>query len=288
MNVIRFLPDETQVPPPGKIAEAARLVETDGYVVLEDVVNPEHLRSLATRMLEELPRILSRSDAPFNFNDTNVQQDPPPFPPFLHRDILCNEVAIAVTHAVLGDGVRNGFYSGNTALPGGKMQPVHADVGQLWPNLETAPPAFGLVVNIPVVDMGPWNGATELWPGTHRDTSQWIGGGPPRIPEDLLDRWRRAFPPFQPEMRAGSVLIRDIRMWHRGMPNPSGRPRPMIAMIHWSGWYECDRIRLPRSAAPFFEHAVLRTAAEWVEEPFDHTLHGSAYDFAPNGDNPNV
>jgi len=281
VNTIRFLPDECVFPPDSKVREAARMVEDDGYVVLEDVVDTGHLAVLRDRMLEELPRILARPDAPYNFNDTNVQQDPPPFPPFLFRDVLCNEVAIAVSRAVLGDGVRNGFYSGNTALPGGKKQPVHADVGQLWPSLETATPAFGLVVNVPVVDMGPWNGATELWPGTHRDTSQWIGGGPPRIAEELLVRWSAAFPPFQPEVRAGSVLLRDIRMWHRGMPNPSSQPRPMIAMIHWSGWYESERIRFPRSAAPFLEHPSLRTAVEWVEVPFDHTLHGVAYDYAP-------
>jgi RNA polymerase primary sigma factor len=38
-------------------------------------------------------------------------------------------------------------------------------------------------------------------------------------------------------MRRGSVLIRDMRLWHNGMPNPSDSVRPMVAMIHWIHWW---------------------------------------------------
>src|SRR3712207_6891852 len=55
-------------------------------------------------------------------------------------------------------GLKNAYYSGNTALPGGERQPVHPDVGQLWPGLEQATPPFGFVVNVPVVDMTEENG----------------------------------------------------------------------------------------------------------------------------------
>src|SRR6185503_20481869 len=113
-------------------------LRTDGFVVLNDVIDPAHLEVLRERMLEDIERILQREDAPFNFNSGNVQQQPPPFPPYLFRDVLVNDMVIAVTRAMLGPGVKNSYYSGNTALPGGTEQPVHPDVGQLWPNLETA------------------------------------------------------------------------------------------------------------------------------------------------------
>ena len=47
----------------------------------------------------------------------NVQQDPPPFPPYLFRDVLLNDMVIAVTTAVLGTPVKNTMYGGNTAMP---------------------------------------------------------------------------------------------------------------------------------------------------------------------------
>src|SRR5579862_9594892 len=134
------------------LALANRALREDGVVVLEDVVAASHIEALRERMARDLGEILSRPDAPFQFNTGNVQQDPPPFEPYLFRDILVNEIAIAVTKSILGAGLKNVFYSGNTALPSKTRQPVHADTGQLWPNLEVATPAYQLVVNVPLVD----------------------------------------------------------------------------------------------------------------------------------------
>ena len=134
-------------------AAAVYSLQTDGFVVLKDVIDTAHLDVLRDKMLADLDTILQRPDAPFNFNTGNVQQDPPPFPPYLFRDVLVNDIVIAVTKSILGPNLKNSFYSGNTALPGGTRQPVHPDVAQLWPDLPTATPAFGLVVNVPVVDM---------------------------------------------------------------------------------------------------------------------------------------
>src|SRR5438552_18643300 len=101
-------------------------------------------------MIADLPQILGRADAPFNFNRGNVQHDPPPFPPYLFRDVLLNDRVIAVTKAILGAGLTNSLYSGNTAMPGGKEQPVHVDLGQPWPDLEHPTPPYGPAANVPV------------------------------------------------------------------------------------------------------------------------------------------
>jgi len=85
---------------------------------------------------------------------------PPPKHPYLVKDILLNEMVIAITHAILGDEVTN------TACPGSERQNVHGDGGQLWPGLDAAHPPFGLAVNIPLVDVDENKGATRLWPGT--------------------------------------------------------------------------------------------------------------------------
>ena len=37
-------------------------------------------------------------------------------------------------------------------------------------------------------------------------------------------------------MHAGSLLIRDLRMWHRGTPNRSDEIRPNMAMIYAQRW----------------------------------------------------
>ena len=281
MNAIDITPDERTS---GQMtaehrAAAVRALNEDGFVVLNDVVDRAHLDTLRERMMADLEKILARKDAPFNFNTGNLQQDPPPFPPYLFRDVLVNDLVIAVTKAVLGPGVKNSYYSGNTALPGGTRQPVHPDVAQLWPNLEHPTPPFGLVVNVPVVDMDAENGSTELWPGTHRDTTFSIHQGSLRIPEEALAKHRAARPPLQPSVRAGSVVLRDIRLWHAGMPNHTQTPRPMIAMIHWCGWWgNVDPVPFPKGTEEFFAHPDLHTNARFVDGPIDHTLHNQAYD----------
>jgi len=122
--------------------------------------------------------------------------------------------------------------------------------------------------------MGPENGSTELWPGTHLDTSMSIFEPSLRVPPKALERRRALRSPIQPSVRAGSVLIRDTRLWHAGMTNHTDTPRPMLAMIHYAQWWpENDVLIFPRGTEAFFVHPRLRTVVKFVEQPIDHTLH---------------
>src|SRR5215208_5879983 len=99
---------------------AAQAILADGFLVLNNVIDTGHLEILHERMLEDLRALTEREDAPFNWNAGNIQQDPPPFPPYLFRDVLMNEMVIAVSRTVLGEGMKSTLYSGNTALPSGE------------------------------------------------------------------------------------------------------------------------------------------------------------------------
>jgi ectoine hydroxylase-related dioxygenase (phytanoyl-CoA dioxygenase family) len=264
-----------------RLAEAVRAVREDGYVLLNDLIDPAILAPIRDRMLADVEKILARDDVPFNFNSGNIQQDPPPFPPYLSREVLCNEIVISITQSILGKGLVNGMYSGNTALPHSTgRQPVHADMGQLWPNLDVAHPAYALVINVLPVDVSPANGSTEIWPGTHLDTSVVIQEGDIKVsPEKLAER-RQVSPGFQYSARAGSVVIRDMRMWHAGMPNPSDQPRPMIAMIHYVSWWtDLHPLEFAAGSEPYLAHPVLRHHVRYVEGEPDHTRRNKAYDF---------
>ena len=260
------------------LSAATKALREDGIVVLEDVVDPKHLDALRERMADDLKKILARPDAPYQFGKSNVQQDPPPFPPYLFRDVVANDLVIQVTKSILGAGLKNVFYSGNTALPSELRQPVHADTGQLWPDLPVATPAYQLVVNVPLVDMDERNGSTEIWPGTHLDTTVAIQDGDIKVPEEKISARRAAAPPVQPAVRKGSVVIRDIRLWHAGMPNRTQEARPMLAMIHSVSWWPESRIDFAKGSEAFLEHPDLRTCARFVDGPIDYLMHHGAYD----------
>ena len=283
MNSLDITPEEiaTRRMTQEHLNAAVRAVKEDGYVILNDVIAMEHLDILRDRMLADVEAFLAREDTPFNFNPSNLQQDPPPFPPYLFRDVLRNDMAVAVTHAILGEGVKNTLYSGNTALHSTQRQPVHADSGQLWRGMEPdqASPAYALVVNVPVVDVSPTNGGTELWPGTHRDTGISVYDDI-KIPAEALEAWRAKSPPFQPTMRRGGILIRDIRLWHAGMPNRTQQPRPMIAMIHYARWMEAHSpLKFPKGSEAIFADSDLKTHAVFVDGPIDYIHAPHAYDY---------
>lgn len=249
---------------------AVRALREDGIVVLAGVVSPQSISALLEKSLEDVQALLARPDSPFNWTKGNIQQDPPPFPPYLFRDVLVNDIVIGVTKAILGPGLKCGFYSGNTALESESRQPVHADEGQLWPDMSLVHPAHSLVVNVPLVDMGPINGSTEMWPGTHLDPAVAVQDGDIEVSDAKLAAQRASRPPLQPEVKAGSVVIRDIRMWHAGMPNRTPNPRPMIAMIHSVSWWPSGKVRFAAGSEEFLQHPDLKWNAEFVEGAIDH------------------
>ncbi|MGJ6979989.1 phytanoyl-CoA dioxygenase family protein [Aestuariimicrobium soli] len=265
------------------LTEAVEAVRRDGYVVLEKVVDEAHLDALHERIVADVALLQARPDAPYNWHAGNVQQDPPPFEPFLFRDVLVNEFAIQVTSAILGPGMTNVMYGGNTALPSENRQPVHADVGHLWPVdvMEVAHPPAELVVNVLTVDVSAENGGTEIWPGTHRELA--VGAGDDiEIPLDILEARRAVAPPFQATFPRGSMMIRDIRLWHAGMPNHTDQARPMIAMIHRAGFLSHDNpLRFPAGSEELLAHPVLRQAATYVEGDIDYINAPGGHAYTP-------
>lgn len=84
--------------------------------------------------------------------------------------------------------------------------------------------------------MTPENGSTEIWLGTHNDTTLADQEGEHgdrasgRIKKHLLDARKEIRAPSQPVVKKGSIIIRDLRLWHGGKPNLGSVPRVMLAM----------------------------------------------------------
>lgn len=77
------------------------------------------------------------------------------------------------------------------------------------------------------------------------------------------------------------MLIRDMRLWHRGTPNHSAAPRFMIAMIHSVAWYRrTHRFELEETCAPVFAGCPIENAIPLVANPRDHLTGNEPYDYA--------
>jgi ectoine hydroxylase-related dioxygenase (phytanoyl-CoA dioxygenase family) len=247
--------------------EALAAIRTEGLVVLENVVSHEHLDVLRERMDEDSEKLIRAEKwGGAGRLPKHLQQGPPPFAPYVFSDIVANPYVIQVTKTLLGEGVYNSFYNGNTNCPGSGTQPLHGDGGHLWPGMEVAHPTASVVVNISPMDVTEENGAVELWPGTHMVTNI------DRRIDDAAEAARRSIvPPIRGCTKKGSALIRDIRLWHRGVPNHSDRPRHMIAMIHNVRWLQRSKtLKYGKGCEAAFNNDDLDHHAEFVDEPIDY------------------
>jgi hypothetical protein len=252
---------------PAHLNEALQALRTDGHVVLEDIVSHAHLDILRERMDEDSQKLIdARKWGGAGRVTGHLQQGPPPFAPYVFADVVANPFVVQVTRELLGAGLYNSFYNGNTNSPGSGKQPLHRDGGHLWPGLEVAHPTASVVVNVSPMDVSEENGSVELWPGTHLDTS--VTG---RIDEQAEEARRKVAPPVRGNAKKGSALIRDIRLWHRGVPNPSDRPRHMIAMIYNIRWLQRGKpLKFGKGCEAAFEGSDLDPNAEFTDETIEY------------------
>lgn len=181
-------------------------------------------------------------------NETgNIQQEPVLEDGYVFDDVLANPWATDVIQCMFGPNPSLRFYSANTAFKARGRQPPHIDIDFDFPKVP-----FGYCVNINLVATSPQNGATEVWLGSHTDTTRDVletnpDTGYRQIRADLQHRRRDIdCPPIQPSLPKGALIIRDFRLWHAGMPNQTDEPRVMLVSVQFPGWYRSDlKMKLP-------------------------------------------
>ena len=250
---------------PERQAAVVDSIRTHGAALVTGAVRAEHCDALRASMAEELDEAARRPlalDVP-----GHVQHNPPPRARDLHADIIANPLALSVARALMGS-AHLGLYTGNTMLAHtSQPQPVHWDVAQLWPGLEQAPPPAVLAVNIPLVDVTLENGALEVWPGTHLDVRATAKSLV--VPEEWLEARRAQAPPVRVPMPKGTLLLRDLRMWHRGTTNSTSEARPMVAVTYQPWWHRPLAVDFYKDAEPVLAKLRLSVTARF-RESFDH------------------
>lgn len=214
-----------------------------------------------------------------------MQHPPPLDPEYMFEDIWANKFTATILNAVMGPNPRCNFADGNTALGigfGGR-QSVHADMAYNFPQM-----ACGVTANYYLEDASKANGSTELWLGSARDSTfrdhracrELQPGDDPYKPKKIsltdtdgdfsmeksfgvrperLEARRKFAPPVQPSVKKGSVMLRDLRLWHAGIANPSSRTRIMLNFIHTPWWYKCPtQINLPENTKGLVEQWASR------------------------------
>ncbi|MBP3965320.1 MULTISPECIES: phytanoyl-CoA dioxygenase family protein [Paenibacillus] len=234
----------TGVPEQETIEVAIEQIRKNGYIGFESVLSKEQVQEIKDAFLPIFNEYIDRFG--YNTGTNRAQMHLPFLQPFVNDYMVANAFAMPVINAVLGEGVRCTYLASDTACPGSDYQNVHSDVPPLFPTLGVALPAYSLVMNIPLVDVHEENGPLEVWPGgTHLDPESTKHTS---IDGEML-RAAKSMYSEKVYMPAGSVVIRDIRMWHRGTPNRTQENRTNIALIYNNDWYGAGgSIHVPQEA----------------------------------------
>jgi len=128
----------------------------------------------------------------------------------------------------------------DTPMKGSDFQEWHADTPLLFPETgDNDTPSFQIAVNFALCDVNDENGPFETTLGTHRMNKA-------SVLEGIRDG---SIPPHRYRMQMGDVMIRDVRAVHRGTPNYTDEPRPMVVLGYSRRWlYRPEvNIRVPQS-----------------------------------------
>ncbi|OQE16567.1 hypothetical protein PENFLA_c027G08429 [Penicillium flavigenum] len=243
----------------------------NGFIIIENSIPCHILDNVREQMTKDIDSSLAWPRVQFNHGvqHKNISQTPPLAAKFLHKELWANPHAIAIIENILGPRPELSFVSSNIALPGGiGRQAVHSDAYH-----EHLPFPFCIEVYVFLSDASAENGVTELWPGTHEgfNKKDHIPHERGWIPKSLINERAKVSPPIQPATKKGSICMRDLRLWHAGMPNFTQEPRIMMAFLYFPRWYRSFmQIKLPQECREIVESwKHVEVKAEFVDGPVD-------------------
>lgn len=213
---------------------------TDGFCILRDHFSTEKINAWREAFMPLLDAHIEREGHIKNRGSARYYVTLPFIEPFADPDFYEDADIIAIVEGLVGADPVLCQLASDTPLLGSDYQDVHRDAPPLFPEWERETPPFQLAVNFPLVDVTPENGPFEVAPGTHMITK---AEGMRR-----LESGEVSLDPVT--LRAGDVMIRDVRGLHRGTPNRTDVPRPMVVLGYSRRWLFRPEvsIRIPRHA----------------------------------------
>ena len=204
----------------------AQAVREESFCLIPGILPVEKLDQWQATFLPLLERHIEREGHRLNRGPGRYYVTLPFTAPFADPQIFENDAIMAVVEELVGaDGVMCQLAT-DTPLEGSQYQDIHRDTPPLFPETGQETPPFQLAVNFPLVDVTPENGPIEIAPRTHLLPKE---EGLRRIENGEI-KLEQVF------MKKGDVMIRDVRHLHRGTPNPSGIPRPMVVIGYSRRW----------------------------------------------------
>ncbi|KAL6050183.1 Phytanoyl-CoA dioxygenase [Balamuthia mandrillaris] len=219
---------------------AAKVVQMNGFYHLEGAFDPRYIAHLHAEFMQHFEHHLRSRPKP-NRGPHRYQLLLPLNELFTAERLLCNPAFFSVVRLLLGEDCILGLMSAHVALPGCEEQNAHIDYEPLFDTFLPLPP-YCIYVHVPLVDITAENGPTEFWQGSpHLAISSTISSLSEFHTLPLSE-----LPSTAVLAKAGDVIIKDMRCFHRGTANKSQQPRPMLSLVYCKKWYRIPYEKLYR------------------------------------------
>lgn len=152
--------------------------------------------------------------------------------PFADPAVFANPTILGVIDRVFYQEYKLVQLAADIPMQGSEYQEIHRDFRPLFTD-QIVTPLYALAVNFPLVEVTADNGPFEMARGTHVMPRE----------EGLVKVRAGEIPMEQFYMQPGDVMIRSPLALHRGTPNHTPQPRPMIVMgyvMHWLHTHKVD------------------------------------------------
>jgi ectoine hydroxylase-related dioxygenase (phytanoyl-CoA dioxygenase family) len=204
----------------------AAKVLRDGFCLLPRHLDPEKLRYWNDNFAPLLTRHIQREGELKNRGPGRYYVTLPFVSPWADPEIFEDPDILAMVERLVGQDPVMCQLATDTPLLGSDYQETHRDAPPLFPELERETPPFQLAINFPLIDVTSQNGPLEIARGTHLMTKA-CGLAKLETHEVSLESIA---------MNLGDVMVRDVRALHRGTPNYTGIPRPMVVVGYSRRW----------------------------------------------------
>lgn len=217
-------------------AQYAAEVRDEGYTILREFIPVSDIDDLAAHFQPILERRIQ--SAPPDRGPGRFYSTVPFTFPFANASVFADPFLLEILEGIVGTDFVMCQMASDTPVAGSEYQQIHRDTEGLFFDdsshyIET--PAYQLGVNFPLCDItsddiGPLEIAKNTHMLTSHDQNELIASKAVKL-EALY-------------MKKGDVLIRDVRCLHRGTPNVTDKPRPMMVMGYSRKWLRRPEVGL--------------------------------------------
>lgn len=153
--------------------------------------------------------------------------------PFSNPEVFANPVVLGILDRIFSQEYVMVQMGADIPVNGSDYQEIHRDYRPLFSD-RFVTPLYALAVNFPLVEVTQENGPFQMARGTHvlpRD-------------EGLVKVASGEIPMESFYMNPGDVMIRTPLALHRGSPNRTSQPRPMVVMGYVMHWLHTPKVDL--------------------------------------------